>query len=36
MLRQGKIARLPLALRTELNLCLAANQGGATLFECSP
>jgi len=32
MQRKGKIARLPLALRTELNQRLAANQDGATLL----
>jgi len=32
MPRQGKIARLPLALRTELNLRLADNEDGATLL----
>jgi hypothetical protein len=33
MLRKGKIARLPLALRTELNLRLAQNVDGARLLE---
>jgi hypothetical protein len=33
MQRKGKIARLPLALRTELNQRLAANQDGAVLLE---
>ena len=32
MQRKGKIARLPLALRTELNLRLADNEDGATLL----
>jgi hypothetical protein len=33
MQRKGKIARLPLALRTELNQRLAANEDGAALLE---
>jgi hypothetical protein len=33
MQRKGKIARLPLPLRTQINLRLAAHQDGAALLE---